>query len=105
MSSGNHNDNNYTITARDLLQANATIIAGVLILLTIATSSVRLFTRTDILIVILGTLPFVFSCQFLILHFGSKERGFRWAKRLTTYGLIGLIVVIVYFLALSQHTV
>ena len=39
-----HDDDRFTITARDLLQANATIIAGALILLTIATSSDRPLT-------------------------------------------------------------
>jgi hypothetical protein len=102
MSSGN--DEKYTITARDLLQANATIIAGALILLTIATSSDRPLTLLDVIIVSLGILPFVISCRFLLERFKSEEYGFRMARHLTYYGLLGLVAVIVYFLGLSRHT-
>jgi hypothetical protein len=49
-SSGNNNcHDKYTTTARDLSQANATIIAVALILLTIATSSDRPLTLLDVL--------------------------------------------------------
>ncbi|HKH85961.1 MAG TPA: hypothetical protein VKA40_05370 [Nitrososphaera sp.] len=104
-SSGNNNcHDKYTITARDLLQANATIIAGALILLTIATSSDRPLTLLDVIIVSLGILPFVISCRFLLERSKSEEYGFRMARHLTYYGLLGLVAVIVYFLGLSRHT-
>jgi hypothetical protein len=116
-SSGNHDDDNrFTITARDLLQANATIIAGALILLSISTSVFReqpsdeLFPALaafsfflDVLIVSIGMLPFVLSCRFLLMEFKNKEHGFRRAKRLTYYGLLGLFAVIVYFLFISPY--
>jgi len=104
MSSSGNDNNNYTITARDLLQANATIIAGALILLTIATSSDRPLTLLVVIIVSLGILPFVISRRFLLERFKSEEYGFRMARHLTYYGLLGLVAVIVYFLGLSRHT-
>ena len=82
-SSGNDNNNNYTITARDLLQANATIIAGAFILLTIATSSDRPLTLLDVIIVNIGIVPFVISCRILLERFMSEEYGFRMARHLT----------------------
>lgn len=50
-SDNNNGDNIHAIASKDLLQTNATIIAGVLILLTIATSSQRPYTLTDVIIV------------------------------------------------------
>jgi hypothetical protein len=89
-SSGNNNcHDKYTTTARDLSQANATIIAVALILLTIATSSDRPLTLLDVIIVSLGILPFVISCRFLLERFKSEEYGFRMARHLTYYGLLG----------------
>jgi hypothetical protein len=76
--SSSGNNNNYTITARDLLQANATIIAGALILLTIAISSNRPLTLLDVIIVSLGILPFVISCRFLLERFKSESMGSGW---------------------------
>ena len=99
-----HDDYRFTITARDLLQANATIIAGALILLTIATSSDRPLTLLDVIVVSLGIIPFVISCRFLLERFKSEVYGFRMARHLTYYGLLGLVAVIVYFLGLSRHT-
>ena len=75
------------ITARDLLQANATIIAGVLILLTITASFDNPFTFWEVILVSIGTLPFVFSCVFLLEEHWSKEYGFKAAKRTTYFGL------------------
>ena len=109
MSTGRDNgyDDRYTITARDLLQANATIIAGVLILLTIAASAVASsdipFTLTDVIIVSAGTIPFVVSCIFLLEEYSKKEHGFRLAKRITYFGMIFLVGVIAYFLGLIQY--
>jgi hypothetical protein len=105
-SSSNHN--NYTITARDLLQANATIIAGVLILLTLTTSFSSSFGRPfyyiDALVVIGGTTPFIASSILIVEEYENKGRWFRLAKRITGYGLIFLVVTIVYFLSVSQQT-
>ena len=96
-------DSDYTISARDLLQANATVVAGVFILLTITTSSDRPFTLLNMIIRGAGMVPFVMSCRFLLKEFSTKEYGYRMAKHLTYYGLLGLILVIILFLALSQY--
>jgi len=99
-----NNDNNiHTIGSKDLLQTNATIIAGVLILLTIATSSQRIFTLTEVIIVIIATLPFISSCDILLTRYKSNEYRFRAARITTGVGLIGLIMAITYFLSANVH--
>ncbi len=105
--SNNSNNNNsilYTITARDLLQANATIISGVLILLTITVSFDRTFTFWEVILLSIGTLPFVFSCVLLLEEHWTREYGYKAAKHITYFGLFGLFIVIIYFLGLSQRT-
>ena len=101
--SSNDYDDRYTINAKDLLQVNATIIAGVLILLTIATSSQRVFTLTEVIIVIIATLPFISSCDILLTRYKSNESRFRVARITTGAGFIGLIMAISYFLGASVY--
>jgi hypothetical protein len=107
MVSSGSNDYKYTITARDLLQANATIIAGVLILLTLTASFSNSFGRplyyVDALVVIGGTTPFIASSILIVEEYENKGRWFILAKRVTGYGLIFLVVTIVYFLYISQQ--
>lgn len=109
MSSNNSNNNydnsddRYTITARDLLQANAAMVAGVLIFLAITISSNRPFTLLNTIIVRAGIFPFIFSFVFLLQDTKSKEHRFKMAKRIVQYGLFGLIAAIVLFLSLSQY--
>lgn len=98
-----NDDDRYTISAKDLLQVNATIIAGVLILLTIATSSQRVFTLTEVIIVIIATLPFISSCDILLARYKSNENRFRVARIATGVGFIGLIMAISYFLGASVY--
>ncbi len=102
-SSDNDNDDKYTISARDLLQANAAMIAGVLIFLAITISSDRPFTLLDIIIVSAGIFPFILSYMYLLQDSMSNEYRFRMAKRITRYGLFGLVAAIILFLSLSQH--
>jgi hypothetical protein len=77
---------------KDILQANATIIAGILILLTI-TSSVD--TRIPInlplmfLVAFVLILPFSVSSIFII-----REKELQWVKRFTELGLIAVIIYI-----------
>ncbi len=97
------------IDEKDLLQANATIIPGVLILLTLTTSFSSLFNRPftfwDVLTVSSGTMPFAASSIILLEdHRNNRDFWFRLAKRLTSWGLIFLIAIIAGVLGLSAHT-
>jgi hypothetical protein len=97
---------NTTIDAKDLLQANATIIAGVLILLTLTGSFSSLFGRPfdfiGVLVVVAGTAPFIASTVILLDEYQDKIRYFRYARGFTYWGLIFLFATIVYFLGSSQ---
>ncbi len=103
----NGHDDRFTITARDLLQANATILAGVLIFLSIAVSFAGLFGRPLPLIGVIGTaassIPFVWSCETLLKQSNDREEQFRMARVLTGIGLVSLTLTIATFLAFSQY--
>jgi hypothetical protein len=105
--SGN-NDDNYTIRAGDLIQANATIIVGVLLMLALTTSFESSFGRPlnffDVIIVAGGVIPFVMSYMILLIDFKVKVQGFRWARRLTHGGLLYLVFAIVFILVGGQDT-
>jgi hypothetical protein len=99
--------NTTTIDAKDLLQANATIIAGVVVFLTIAvsfsTSFNRPFPLISVIMIALGTIPFIFSCDHLLRNFEDPTHGFRWAKGITRLGLYYLVGTIASLLAISQY--
>jgi hypothetical protein len=106
---GNENSDNYRvdryiITARDLLQANATIVAGVLIFVSLSASLSQFdtpFVIYGVIIVALGTIPFVYSIIFLVDDYRDITFGFRRAKVATRIGLQYLIGTILLFLVLS----
>ena len=99
-------DRGFTITARDLLQANATIIAGVLIFLSLTLSFAEEFGRplepVMLFTIGLGTIPFVVSCDLLLTRWNNSAHGFRVARAVTSIGLLYLTGTIVLFLGLSQ---
>lgn len=94
MSSNTGHDDRFTINAKDLLQTNATILAGVLILLSIAASlesSVGFFA----VVVPLGIAPFLVSSTFLLaLDSIPRDRALRLAKQTTLVGLYCLAIAI-----------
>ena len=99
MSSTDSNDDRHTITSRDLLQLNGTILAAVLILLSIAASSARVFTSSELILAItIATVPFISSCDILLTRYKTSEYRFRLAKIATGSGLIGLVTAIGWFL-------
>jgi hypothetical protein len=97
----------HNIDEKDLLKANATIIPGILVLLTLTASfsSVfdRLFTFWDVLTVSSGTMPFAASSIILLEDHSNRDFWFRLSKRLTSWGLIFLIAIIAGILGLSEH--
>jgi hypothetical protein len=99
------------IEDRDLLQANATIIAGVLIFLTIMTTtqfsnaSEELSHNDKIanrIIIGLGMFPFILSCWYLLLKSSSEKKGrhFIIAKYITIFGLTYLTIAVSLFLGM-----
>ena len=94
-----------TIEDKDLLQANATIIAGVLIFLTI---SISLPGSSDMvakwylrLSIAAGSIPFVMSLGFLLMDFSSKEYGMKKARFLTRIGSYYLTGAIFLFIIVN----
>jgi hypothetical protein len=94
-----------TIEDKDLLQANATIIAGVLIFLTISIaipSSPDLVTKWYLrLSIAAGSIPFVMSLTFLLMDFNAKEYGMKKARFLTRIGSYYLTGVIFLFIIVN----
>ena len=92
---------------KDLFQANATIIAGVLIFLTLTISFASSFGRQldyyGIITVAMGMIPFIFSSYWLLESFQSDEHRLRLAKTCTRLGLMYLFAAILYFLFLSAN--
>lgn len=109
------------ITGKDLLQFDATVIAGILILLSITFTVAEQYgifdnSNWDIMYTIMlffSILPFLGSAFFLIQSQEHKEKNendaanttFSWGRSLAMYGLlylgmmIAVIVVIVHFKA------
>jgi len=94
-------DNHYTIGARDILQANATIIAGILILLTLVASN-RIPTPNEIILILATVIPFVISCMFILIGIlradRDRKKDFKIASFATIIGLVYLAFVIIYLL-------
>ena len=85
----------------DLIQANATIISGVLILLSLTTitgtSSLPLLDRTMIASAII---PFIASTVLLLTLRVSEAKKTDYARKLTIWGLIFLAVTVLLLFGL-----
>jgi len=105
MSGSNNNDDNdynkYTINARDLLQVNATIITGILILLTLVASN-RIPTPIEITLILVTVIPFVISCVFILIGIlrsdRDRKKDFKIASIATIGGFVYLTLAIIYLL-------
>ena len=93
------------IQPSDLLQADATIIVGILIFLTISpiarNAAAKTSLRVSVLISTYFTVGFLIFSIVLLL-WGSSERSFDLAQLLFVLGLVGLLLTIISVMGIRQ---
>lgn len=94
---------------KDLLQANATVIAGVLILLSLLGSVVDVLQLYSRILTGVAIVPFIISSVALLIREKDKkpvspERRFVFARKITVAGFLYLMVAVIALLTGLQSS-